>query len=528
MTIKNKILDNSYIAVFSVMVIAAIIFSHPFLKLPFDMWEHLTVITSFYDNGKSFIFWPEDVRRSMYLWHLVWGYFFKFIHINDIFVWAKIIHVSQSILSYVCIAFFSSTFVKLALPNIKNVERQMLIIFSIILWFIGNGSAEYDQRAWILWYSITYQGLTIPLYWYISALSMHILFDKCSIRRQKIVALSQIVLILPLLLIIHPTEALFYLISLMVMVCFCRSYVHNIIIAYRWPFVFAISFLSICFVIIILTKSIPVPSLFTDFYATYVLYVDKVKSVGLGRLVMELNAFPKAFSEIAIFSLLAGLFTLWISKKRSIIINQNLFKSQLISSILFFLVPVIPLTFIVAAIITHYQIVWRFYYGSAWFVILPVFVFAILPDKSAVKRHVYMSVSMIGMTATAFVASHYLFYGSLFGNTMSLLNSFGERGKQNNDIQYSSGAMDALKEIIDKNDINVKGKTNIFYIRGDLAPIVRGVFRKYVYSNRTVQFSKASFYPRAEAYKYNLIDIDLPRDFPKDEKSVSYFSLEKR
>ena len=61
-----------------------------------------------------------------------------------------------------------------------------------------------------------------------------------------------------------------------------------------------------------------------------------------------------------------------------------------------------------------------------------------------------------------------------------------------------------------------------------MAVIVRAVFRKYVYTRRTSMYEKSSFFARDESGTYNLIDIELPEGFPKDDETFRCFDLEKK
>ncbi len=544
--LKAKLEDNMLIVAVSIAAITWICFSTPFLKIAYDMWEHLIRIASFHDEGKSFIFWPEDRVYAMYHWHLAWGYFFRLISVDDIFVWAKIIHVSQSILSWICVVFFCSTFIRLALPHINNIERQLYILLSVLLWFIGNGtySVAY-QQAWILWYSVSYQAMTLPLYWYMTALSMCILYDEAFSRRGKIIALSQIALLFPLIMVIHPSEGVFYLLAVLIMSCFRHQYLAEKLKEHWLIFLVALLLLFAGTVVLIATGIVLLPKLISSFGAPadiYAYFLSSMKDCG------RMNKFPNSFSEIALFSLVAGLLTTLILRYRKGILVGSIFQSQLMSSVIFFLIPVIPFTFGIVAVFTHMYIVSRFFFGSAWFVLLPVFIYAILPTTSWKQRYAFLLVLIIGIPSTAVAISRHFYpseafenkqhcpseipghssSGALYGNVRSLAYSFGERGRIHNGIQYSEEDIAALKRIIDAHDVEMEGKKNIFYIRGDMAVIARGVFRKYVYTRRTSMYEKASFLAREESGKYNFIDIDLPADFPKDEATFRCFYLDKK
>jgi hypothetical protein len=543
--LRDSLHNNMLIAAGSVAAVTWIFFSVPFLKIPYDMWEHLIRIASFHDEGQSFIFWPEDRVYAMYHWHLAWGYFFRLISVNDIFTWAKIIHVFQSTLSWICMVFFCSTFIRLALPDINKVERQLYILLSVLLWFIGNGTFSMPyQQAWIVWYSVSYQAMAFPLYWFITALSMCILYDDAVSSRWKIVALSQIVLLFPLIMVLHPLEGVFYLLAVLIMSCFRHQYVAAKLKEHWWMFMGALFLLLTGALVLIAKRIVLLPKFISSFNAPgdlYAYFLSCMKECG------RLNRFPESFSEIALLSLAAGLIVTLLLRYRKGDRIESIFQSQLTSSIIFFLIPVIPLTFGIVAVFTHPLVVWRFFFCSPWFVILPVFICVILPNTSWKRRRALLLVLIIGIPSAAVAISRHFYpsevfenklycptelpgrfsSGALFGNVQSLASSFGERGRIHNGIQYSEEDIAALKRIIDAHDVEIEGKKNIFYIRGDMAVIVRGVFRKYVYTRRTSMYEKASFLAREEADKYNLIDIDLPEGFPKNNETFRCFHLDK-
>ena len=90
---------KTYNIVFYAIVAAGFVFilsTNPFLVKLYDPYRyHLTTINEFYNGiiGKE--------RLSHDMWHFVWANVFKLLGINDIFIWAKIIHVFQFILAAV-------------------------------------------------------------------------------------------------------------------------------------------------------------------------------------------------------------------------------------------------------------------------------------------------------------------------------------------------------------------------------------------------------------------------------------------
>ena len=71
------------------------------------------------------------------------------------------------------------------------------------------------------------------------------------------------------------------------------------------------------------------------------------------------------------------------------------------------------------------------------------------------------------------------------------------------------------------------GKPLLFYVRGDVAPLFRTVFRQFVFADRRMMPSRAEFLATAKAGNYIPIEVDLPDDYAKDEETFSGFYLEK-
>lgn len=85
-----------------------------------------------------------------------------------------------------------------------------------------------------------------------------------------------------------------------------------------------------------------------------------------------------------------------------------------------------------------------------------------------------------------------------------------------------------LREVFTKYEQSQEAvKPNIYYIRGDMAYIVRGIFRKYVYTKRLSRLPKYEFFDSGLQRKYNLVDVQLPEHFPKDCEIFMDFQFEK-
>lgn len=156
---------SKYLFIFSAIVVAIFIFcSRPFMKIPYDIWDHLMTIVSVHDTGEAFTFMP-GIRLNQNTWHYFWGYLFRLLPFDDVFIWAKIIHVLQSLLAFSCYFSFSYQALALLFRHVPRSSLRLPAMLAAILWGLGTGTfSMLFQMAWIQWYSVNYQGFTLPLY----------------------------------------------------------------------------------------------------------------------------------------------------------------------------------------------------------------------------------------------------------------------------------------------------------------------------------------------------------------------------
>jgi hypothetical protein len=524
------------IAFYSI-VAACILFiflSNPFLRLPYDPWDHLLRISSINAEGTCFFFWPDNKCPERILWHEMWAYLFKITGIRDIFLWAKIIHVTQFLLSALILYYFSKTVLMIlahdrGLPvgdagivgDKEQIRIKVLSLFAVFLWFIGNGTRSLDyQQAWIMWYSVTHQGLTIPLFWYSCALTLRIIYNDMPLKK-ILFFITQIAGASFLLAKIHPSELLYYLITVIVLLMVGYR---KILKAKNWIMLVS-SALSLFFIIFVATKyfmpeQVPLINILASNRDIGQVLVE-MKALGHETL-SRWNRFPNSFSEIALISLCVGLFYRIIipitSKKR---FSITIYDYVLLTSVIFFLIPVVPVLAGLAGFVTLPDVVWRFVFASPWFVILPFILYKVL----SIKEIEIPKAKFIGIFAAAciviFILIHqfrpYVWSGALKGNFNSIINSV-DKGKVG--VQYSQAEITQIGKIIEEHErvSTVKDKKNIYFIPDssmigwapDAAYIVRGVYGKYVYTYRRERLSQESFYQWGFNKTYNLIELDLP------------------
>jgi hypothetical protein len=524
-TSKDKSAFHDYIFFYIAVLLflSFILISQPFMKIPFDIWEHLMRIVSIYDTGTCFLFWPEDRVSSLFFWHWLWAKIFTLFHISNIFVWARIIHVVQFLISSFSVYFFSKTIYHLLDKDHKDIQCDFLALSSTLLWFLGNGTISIYQQAWINWYSVTYQGLSMPLLWFILALTITLFYEE-SLTRPKILFYQLLIVTISLLILfIHPTEFIFYCISLMILFVLNWKQSYHYIRNHYLLLMILISSLVVLFSTIKINRLLPVPILLHK--VNFHQLIAAIQDVGYWVTHGGGNRFPYAISEIAIFSILcAVLFRIYLFVSRDGI-QRKIYDFLLIVSIFFLIIPLNGTLAGVIGIVTHKDIVWRFFFGSAWFIFLPLTISRISRTFFKKNQMVYVFTFNLTLIILFCFLSRFFFYHSFYQNTLSVIQLL-DANKVG--LQYSKSDLNTLADIVRQQDISIEGKTNIFYIRGDMAPILRTVFRKYVYADRRYLQPKASFYEKSFAKQYHLVDIELPANFPKDEEIFRYFDLEKK
>lgn len=93
-----------------------ILFSNPFLKVPFDVWEHPLLTQSYHDEGQFFMFSPNTPIPNVkfrYSWYIIYSTLFKVTGSAKNYRNKENIGLSRIVLfnlSFICLLIFSSKF----------------------------------------------------------------------------------------------------------------------------------------------------------------------------------------------------------------------------------------------------------------------------------------------------------------------------------------------------------------------------------------------------------------------------------
>ena len=393
-------------------------------------------------------------------------------------------------------------------------------LIAVFLWFIGNGtySVEY-QNAWIMWYSVNYQGFTIPLMWLCLAFILKLFYED--MRTGKAIFLIAGILIASVLMTkIHATEFLYFLIFLIILslINIRRVFTLNI----RVIIIAVIGIIAAILITFVLIKYfLPEYKIIAKKFSSIEnmnLLIGEISKLGK-QVVPGLNRFPNSFTEIAIMSLIAMVIfrvNFLFARAKDISFNRSCYDFLLAASFIFFLIPIVPFLAGTAAFLTYPQVVYRFFFASPWFIFLPFVLYKFLTVKE-IQITFYKLVISILLLIFSIVSFHkYLYPDAVIRYSKSIISSIDNRKVG---VQYSKSDMAAIGEIIKRCEAVYKEKPNIYFTgqkshvtggAGDKAYIIRGVYRKYVYGYRRGYLTKESFYKKRLDKKYNLIDIDQP------------------
>lgn len=507
---------------FLIICLGAVLFTHPFLKLPYDPWEHLIKIRSIYDDGYCFLFWPEN-EASFWFWHWSWAKIFSLLSISDTFIWAYIIHFCQSMFALASIFYFSATFHNLCVSDSTWQREGCFAFFATLFWLIGNGTYSIElQQAWLVWYSGTYQGLTLPLFWLISGFNLRLFFASDQSRAQMVSLLALSFSGLVAILLFHPAEALYFATFFVVILIFTPK------LSFQQKFFWYSGLTLFTGLIVAVGLYLDLPGMRIQFFQQEFSEILKViRTTGESIVAHGGNRFGSSLSELAQFSLVAiFIYVLYVAlflRK----LNNRLLNCLLLFTLIVFVVPINKWLAGIAGSVLHQDVIWRFFFASPWFLFLPYIFLKFCSQLCSNPRKQIITSSgflLIVLILVVFGSEKY-FNKALSGNFHSLIKSFDKKAVG---LQYDDKTLRQFGDMITSavGDLP-KGKA-MLYVRGDLATIARAVHGYYVYSHRRVSIPMHQFYRKKLHNNYQLVQVPVPVDFPKDRNIFLYFNLDEK
>ena len=206
---------SNYLFFFIVAIgLIAVLYTHPFLRYPYDAIAHLIAIDEMY-NG--LVHTSTSIQPERLLWHKLWAYIFHIFQLDSthFLLRAKIIHVVQTFIAFGSVYYFSKVVLRNMFTHISALELKWLSFWSVMIWLsvFATFSVVYHQ-VWIMWYSVNYQ-ITLALFWYMTALTLVLFLEKTSWQK-KLFFILLIIVMSRFILQVHSMEFLYYLMYLFV------------------------------------------------------------------------------------------------------------------------------------------------------------------------------------------------------------------------------------------------------------------------------------------------------------------------
>ncbi|MDQ7085342.1 MAG: hypothetical protein Q9M36_10640 [Sulfurovum sp.] len=527
---KNNILYYSII----ILILCSILFSEPFLKYPYDMFYNLILLDTFYqvmgelDTILPNRIWVDGVMGignivdssivpdNPYIWHYLWAKIFYIMNISplDIFLRAKIIHMTQIYISLFSIYYFSMVILRNLFTKIKPMDLKWLSFWSLIIWLtIFSTFSIVSHQVWIMWYSVNYQ-ITLPLFWYITALTLVLFLEKTSLIK-KIFFTLQILILSKFILQAHSMEFMYYLmyLSLFILVFLDKVY-------FNFKKYFYVLLPIIITIGYFLTKFTSDRSRLFDYLSLEklpILYTQIMKEGSL-LVVHHYNRANSSINELMYLIALSSIFFmiyLLITKyqNKTIGIQPRILIFIGLSS-LFILIPLYQFSGGLFSIITKMVVVNRLYYSSSLFILLPIFIYSIMTSYHTKFRYINLTLFISLLSVSIFSKHSNIVTHNYYKNITSIKNSFIENKVGFNLSKQQIKTIGTL--IQNYEEKNYTDRTIQYYVRADIAFILKYFYKKNVYwEGRRANPDYLSIYHKnKENTDYLHILFKIPKDFP--------------
>lgn len=436
------------------------------------MWDHLFAIDDFNIS---------QVPGARDIWHAFWRHTFALLSIDQsqILLRARIIHITQTLLSFFTVYLFGKVIIRHIFTHIDHLTLRYMSYWSTLIWFtiFATFSVHY-HHIWILWYSVNYQ-ITLPLFWYITALTIIILFEPISWKIKLFYGI-QIILISRFILQAHSMEYLYYLMYLSVLLLL---YIRELIPIFKKYYYLVIPIILL-------------PIFFSQYYqaekSQLFTYLYSYRFSDLYRAILEqgdlllaganrASAAVNELMKVALFSGSAMLIALLLQKIKGKDqgVRPKMFLFLFITS-LFFLIPLYTFSGGFAAIVTKMGAVNRFYYSASLFVLLPVALYYFISLAAKKNRLLYLNLLLPAVVLVTFFYSKYVSSSHNYAdNVHSFLQSFKERevgfNLSNEQIKTIGTVLEEYKSQAQNN------KEILYYARPDIATVLKFIYRENVY-----------------------------------------------
>lgn len=498
-----------YIAI--IIGLAAVLFSNPFLRYPYDAIAHLMTIDELYHHTKISTYFPE----GRLLWHKFWAKLFTIFNIGstDFFLRAKIIHIIQTYFSLFSIYYFSNIVIRNIFKDISPLSLKYLSVWSVIIWIsIFATFSVYYQLVWSLWYSVNYQ-ITLPLFWYITALTLVLFLEDTSLKK-KIFFIIQILLISRFILQVHSMEFMYYLMYIFTFSLIYIDKTYFIIKKYYFLLILVIGSLFY-----FIKNYQPETSKIFNYLTVekLPLLYETIMSTG-HTVINNLSRSSASINELMYLIFYIGsatfLLFLWHWHKKESHINNKMFIFIIITS-LFVLIPLYQFPAGIFSLIARTDVIHRIYYSSSLFILLPIFIYYISQTYNLKLKYINLLL-LLSLGATFIFSKHNpVLSHNYYKNIQSIKNSFSE---ENSRFNLSKEQIDLIgKKLHDYELTNNSSKKEYYYARADISFVIKYIYRKKVYwegRRKNPDYKKLYKTDRKNKQYYKVL-FETPTTFPK-------------
>ncbi len=506
--ISKILLSNKLFYTFITLLIVAICFSNPFLRIPYDMWFHLDKL-EFYMNHEYSLF---EVKNKK-LWYYLWSVFFSITKVEDILYKAKIIHVVQTLISFIIIYFLSNVILRNLFKNINSLTLKYLSLWSVLIWFVIYATFSMrHHHVWTLWYSINYQ-ITLLFFWYILALTI-ILFTEKNSKTRILFYLFQIVIFIGIILWMHAPEFIYFAMYLFLL---CIIYVKQIFKFMRIYYIPSIIFISILLLALYAFFAYDfmgrTPPLFRYLNLEH---IDELyeRLIYLGKIAVAYYSRSNAALNVLIYSSIFMLLLMSASilynkfKREKLYVDVKVFILLAISS-LFIFIPINTISAGVSSMLFAPLYIHRFYYASSIFIALPAVIYYLFYRKNI---WVLNGIIFITLLLSAVYSKHLSSNQSYYKNIKSIKSSFS---KEEVGFNLSREQIITIGERLKYYEsLNKTEKKEYYYARDDIAFVIKYIYKKPLLLSRRGNLDYKKSYKDHDNKKYYPILFEVPKNFP--------------
>jgi hypothetical protein len=510
-----------------IFTVAFVLRSRPFMKLPYDMWHHLMLIRGWFSNGAPYLTMPPD-RHHEVAWHWFWAKIFQVIHVDDVFLWANIIHTIQFAWTLFCLWFFCNVILKACLPETAQATRRLSALLGAWMFVLGAGtfSVQY-QLSWMLWYGVNYQGFTLPAYFLAMGLVLENVAGVTSRESNPNENIRWLLVmgLIALIVVVHPLEASYFMLNT-VLVClifpdrlrdlFAKNKVKLVVLTAAFISIpLIIHFLPSFGVVLPVSHGMRLLGDPQEFWRQMIATGTKIQSHGMHR---GLTSFTElAITGCALLILIAVTANHLPGRSGRFSIPNRLLIWAAASAVVFGLASRMVLTSGFLGVMTVDEQVWRYAFASPWFV-----GFSLWSAKLLGRRQYFMGV-ILALTPLlmCFCVSRFILSGPFNTTAASLFRSLELRQKDSVGIQFNKEALRRLDNKILAVTSPNNGKKNLFFVRSDLQAYIRAATGAYIFGGRL--WTPPPDMMKSYENDYELVIVPPPQGLPIDPDMKNYF-----